>query len=65
MNSEIPFDSLSEEIQDYIKQAELSQNPRKQLVGGLKAERVLISSPMLKCYLDHGLVVTQIYQAFI
>ena len=64
MNSEIPFDSLSEEIQDYIKQAGLSQNPRKQLVGGLKAERVLISSPMLKWYLDHGLVVTQIYQAF-
>ena len=33
MNSEIPFDSLCEEIQEYIKQAGLSQNPSKQLVG--------------------------------
>ena len=39
-NSKIPFDSLSDEIQGYIRQAGLSQNPHRQLVGGLKGSYI-------------------------
>ena len=38
-----------------------SKSPRVQLVSGLKAEGVLLGSPAIKWYLDHGLVITRVY----
>lgn len=38
------------------------QEHRKLLVGGMSAERILLATPLLKWYLDHGLQVTRVYQ---
>ena len=35
---------------------------RRLLVGGMKAEKILLASPLLEYYLSEGLVVTPIYQ---
>ena len=35
---------------------------RRLLVGGMKAEKILLASPLLEYYLSEGLVVTHIYQ---
>lgn len=38
------------------------QDPRRLLVGGLRAKQILLATPLLKWYLDHGLEVTKVYQ---
>ena len=38
------------------------QDPRRLLVGGMSAQKILLATPLLKWYLDHGMKVTKIYQ---
>ena len=38
------------------------QNSRKLLVGGLAATKILLATPLLKWYLDHGMKVSHVYQ---
>ena len=35
----------------------------KKLIGTLSAERMLIFAPLLRWYLDHGLIITKVYRA--
>ena len=35
---------------------------RRLLVGGMKARQILLSTPLLQWYLNHGLVVTRLYE---
>ena len=58
----IPLDVMGESTQKQIEELNLGKYPRKLLVGSMKAERLLLLSPLLKWYLDHGLTVTHIYQ---
>ena len=36
--------------------------PRKSLISSMFGEKILLSTPLLKWYLQHGLEVTHIYQ---
>ena len=58
----IPFDVMGKYTQKQAEQLNLSKEPRKLLVGGMKAKRLLLLSPLLKWYLEHGLKVTRVYQ---
>ena len=49
-------------MQTHIKKFGLSKKPRGLLVGGMKARQILLATPFLKWYLNHGLEVTKIYQ---
>ena len=49
-------------MQAHIKKFGLSQKPRRLLVGGIEARQILLATPLLKWYLNHGLEVTKIYQ---
>jgi len=60
--TEIPFDSIGEHMQAHIWEYQLSDKPRRLLVGGLNAQQILLVTPLLQWYLQHGLVVTNIYQ---
>ena len=60
--TEIPFDSIGEHMQAHIWEYQLSEQPRRLLVGGMKARQILLATPLLQWYLEHGLVVTKIYQ---
>lgn len=62
-SSDIPFDIIGDHMQAYAKKKGLSEKPRRLLVGGMKAKQLLIASPLLKWYLDHGLVVSYIHEA--
>ncbi|XP_053380961.1 uncharacterized protein LOC128549018 [Mercenaria mercenaria] len=46
----------------HVWEYQLSDKPRRLLVGGTKARQILLATPLLKWYLDHGLQVTKIYQ---
>ena len=44
------------------KKHDMDKRPRKLLVGGMKAKKILLLLYLLKWYMDHGLHVTKIYQ---
>ena len=47
-------------MQEYARSRGMSEKPRQLLVGGMKAEHILLSSPLLKWYLTHGMKVRKI-----
>ena len=59
----IPTEAIGDTMQQYIEENNLSKLPRRQLVAGRKARRVLLTTPLLHWYLKHGLVVTKVHQA--
>jgi G:T-mismatch repair DNA endonuclease (very short patch repair protein) len=61
-NVEVPFDVIGETMQDYVKRNNLGMKPRRLLIGAMKAEKMLIATPLLKWYILHGLKVSRIYQ---
>jgi hypothetical protein len=60
--TDVPFDLICEHMQDHVQRFELSEKPRRLLVGGMRGREMLIATPLLKWYLEHGMVVTKIYQ---
>ena len=60
--TDIPFKCIGKHMQEHVKAHNLSQSSRSLLVGGLRAKTLLLFSPLLKWYLDHGLLVTRIYE---
>ena len=60
--TDVPFDLIGEHMQDHVQRFELSEKPRRLLVGGIRGREMLIATPLLKWYLEHGMVVTKIYQ---
>lgn len=60
--TKVPFDLIGEHMQDHVRRFQLSEKPRRLLVGGMQGRQVLIATPLLKWYLEHGMIVTKIYQ---
>ena len=61
--TDVPFECIGEHMQTYVREHGLSERPRRLLVGGMKAEKLLLASPLLRWYLQHGLIVTEIHEA--
>ena len=49
-------------MQCHIEDNQMSKAPRRLLVSGMKGEKMLIATPLLKWYLKHGMTVSQIHQ---
>ena len=61
--SEVPEDQISQHMQDYkINTGRKKIKNNKKLLGVMKAEKILLYSPLLKWYLNHGLQVTKIHK---
>ena len=60
--TDIPFDVIREHMQAHIWEYHLSDSPRRLLAGGMKARQILLATALLQLYLNHGMVVTKIYQ---
>lgn len=60
--TEIPFEAIGQHMQAHIWEYQLSDQSRKLLVGGMRARQILLATPLLQWYLNHGLMVTKIYQ---
>ena len=63
LNRDIPLECMGEHMQAYMTEVGIDmKRPWRLLVSGLKAKKVLLSSPLLHWYLEHGLEVTWVYQ---
>ena len=60
---EVPLDVVGQYMQDKIEQLGKSKNNRIQLVSGMAAEKILLGTPAIQWYMDHGLEITKLYQA--
>ena len=61
--SEVPEERIPQHIKDYkINTGRKMIKNNKKLLGVMKAEKILLYSPLLKWYLNHGLQVTKIHR---
>ena len=61
--SEVPEDQIPQHMQDYkINTGRKKIKNNKKLLGVMKAEKILLYSPLLKWYLNHGLQVAKIHK---
>ena len=49
-------------MQSYAEENKIMPQPRRSLIESLKGEKILLATPLLKWYLEHGLKVTKAYQ---
>jgi hypothetical protein len=61
-NTNVPFEKMGSHMQEHVKKFKLSEKPRRLLVGGMRANKILLASSLLKWYIEHGLEVTKVYQ---
>ena len=60
---EVPEEQIPQHMKDYqINTGRKMIKNNKKLLGVMKAEKILIYSPLLKWYLNHGLQVTKIHR---
>ena len=61
-NVEISREDIGEHMKQYAEENDIMSRPRRSLIGSLKGDKVLLATPLLKWYLEHGLEVTKIFQ---
>ena len=62
-NTEISLDDIGEHMQTFAKKHDIMTTPRRALIGSYKGKKILLGTPLLKFYLEEGLVVTRVYRA--
>ena len=60
-NVDVCLDDVAEFMQEYAKQHNIKDVPRRLLIGSYFGKKIGLTTPLLKCYLEHGLVITRIY----
>ena len=61
-NTNISRDDIGEHMKAYAEQHDIMAQPRHSLIGSMKGEKILLVTPLLKWYLEHGLEVTKGHQ---
>lgn len=61
-NEEIPFEAVGEYTQNNARKLQFSENPRRLLVGGVRARKIVLATPLLEWYMEHELVISRVYQ---
>ena len=61
-NTEISREDIGQHMQTFAEEENIMSQPRRSLVGSYFGEKILLASPLIKWYLEHGLEVTHIYQ---
>ena len=61
-NTNISRDDIGDFMKAYAEEHNIMAQPRRSLIGSMKGEKVLLATPLLKWYLEHGLEVTKVHQ---
>jgi len=61
-NTLVPYESIGIYTQEIDERLGVSKKPRKLLIGGMRARQILLATPLLKWYIEHGLEVTRLYK---
>ena len=61
-NTDISLDDIGPTMKEYAETHKIMNTPRRCLIGSYRGEKILLTTPLLRWYLEHGLVVTKIYE---
>ena len=61
-NTEISREDIGDLMKNYAIKHKIMSQPRRSLISSYFGEKILLTTPLLKWYLEHGLVITKIYQ---
>ena len=61
-NVDIPFEAIGEHMQNFVEQNGLSKKPRQGPIGSMFGNKILLTTPLLRWYIKHGLKVTKVYE---
>ena len=60
-NTEVSLKDVGQHMQEYAKEHKIKDIPILLLIGSYFGKKIGLSTPLLKWYLNHGLVITHIY----
>ena len=58
----ISRDDMGDFMKNFAEENNIMAQPRRSLIGSMKGEKILLATPVLKWYLEHGLEVTKVHQ---
>ena len=61
-NIRLTRDDLGPFMRRYAEEHNIMATPRRMLVGSYRCDKILLATPLLRWYMDHGLEVTHVYQ---
>ena len=61
-NTTVTRDDIGPFMRQYAEEHDIMSTPRRMLVGSYRGEKILLTAPLLRWYLAHGLVVDRVYQ---
>ena len=61
-NTNISRDDIGDFMKAYAEEHNIMAQPRRSLIGSMKGEKILLATPLLKWYLEHGPEVTKVHQ---
>ena len=61
-NVQISHDDIGEHMRQFATDHDIPNKPVKSLIGSMFGEKILLATPLLQWYLEHGLEITRVYQ---
>ena len=61
-NAKVSRDDIGPYMRQYAEENDIMSAPRRMLVGSFHGIKLLLITPLLKWYLEHGLVVDHVYE---
>ena len=61
-NAEVSREDISPLMRDFAEKTKCLSQPRKMLIGSYFAKKIFVITPLVKWYLEQGLVVTKVYE---
>ena len=60
--SDVSMNLVGDHMLNFMTENKLSLKPRRQLVSGTKASKILLATPLLRWYLQNGFKITHVYR---
>ena len=60
-NTEVPLKDVGQHMQEYAKEHKIKDIHRRLLIGSYFGKKIGLSAPLLRWYLNYGLVITHVY----
>lgn len=61
-NTTVSVDDIGEYMKSHLKETKANFKETRYLIGSMYGEKILLTTPLIRWYLDHGLKVTKVYQ---
>ena len=61
-NTTVTRDDIGSYMRQYAEEHNILTKPRRMLVGSYSGDKILLTTPLLRWYIAHGLVVDHVYQ---